>query len=98
MLGDDEFAEKGSSVKPGFCPRGRHARRWILIRRLGEGAGSSKRCEFFGVPLVDSSKSAKLAFHTVEVAVVVGVPSDETVAADVVVDFHTFHDVNWKRK
>src|SRR5882762_5121541 len=98
MFGNDRLAEKGPSVEPGSRPRGRHRERWILIFRLRKVAGGGERGELFRVPLIDSAKSAELALDSVEVAVMISVARDETVAADKIVGFYALDNVHWKVK
>ena len=54
--------------------------------------------KFLGVPLLDHSEAAELAFLPVKVAVMVGVARNETVVADQVMRLHTLHHMHRERQ
>src|SRR3990172_8395684 len=86
-------------MKPGLGQYRRHRRGSVNIRSPpppapshdgGEGATGAQGCEFFRIPLLHHAEAAKLSLFAIEIAVVVGVAGNETVATDVVVGLTTF--------
>src|SRR5262249_40018909 len=70
----------------------------VEIRGCWERVAFGKRGEFLRIPLLDHTETAKLSFETVEVTVMIGVASDEVVAADTVICLDTINDMHWERK
>ncbi len=83
-------------VEPGLGVDRRHVRPLVNVVTSGEGATLGEGRELLGIPLLDHAEAAELAFNPIEVAMVVGVADDETVAADVITSLHPFDDMHRK--
>src|SRR5690554_2790729 len=87
-------AEVEAGVEPGTRERGGDMGGGVFVVSRGQLAGGGERSKFFGVELLNHAKAAKLALLAVEVAVVVGIASNEAVTADMVVGLDPLDDMD----
>src|SRR4030095_228138 len=81
-------------MKPGLRVNRGHKRCDVEIRRLRRCFVSRNAADFIGIPLLNHTEPTELAFHSVEVAVMIGVTGDEAVAANAVVRLHTLNTMD----
>src|SRR5262245_1142466 len=89
-------AEVCARVEPGFGVHRRHMR--FGGTRVSREVPTGKDRELFRIPRLDHAEAPELAFGAVEVAVMVGVASDEPVAADAVVCLHSLDHMDRERQ
>src|ERR1700675_3633268 len=85
VAGNAAASSKYSRVIPGFRQHRGNVERRILVAGLGNPALLGKAPKLFSIELFNPAKTAELAFHSVEVAVMVSLSRNEPVAADEIV-------------
>ena len=80
-------------MEPGAGEDGRDVRRCVEVR-----PDRIERFELLGVPLLHPAETPKLAFHAVEITMMVGVAGDEAVAADAIEGLDPLDHVNGERE
>src|SRR5688572_16379286 len=81
-------------MKPGSGKNRRHMRDDVIVLASWESIAFVKRRKLFCILLFYHAEAAKLALGTIKVTMMIGVASDEAIAADVIVNFYSFQHMD----
>ena len=98
MAGYSTALKVSTRVKPSLGERRRDVRSGINVCGLRKLVTVAEGGKLLGVQLLDQAEAAELALYAVEIAVMVGVTSDEAIAADAIIRLDPLDDMDGERQ